>query len=61
MPANRSVNAPRISPQFSGDEREINLLTVRRRIDGKDRNERRRFSRRQATTCSFVETMNDPA
>jgi hypothetical protein len=60
MSPNRSVNGPGISPQFSGDEREINLLN---RAGGELAGEIEMggivFRDDQATTCSLVEPMND--
>src|SRR5207237_1732255 len=60
MPANRSINAPGIPPQFSGNEREINLLNraggeLMRKIEMGGVV----FRDEQATTRSFVEPMND--
>jgi hypothetical protein len=60
MPANRSVNAAGIPPQFSGDEREINLLNraggeLTRKIEMSGVV----FRDEQATARSFIEPMND--
>src|SRR5437588_12686328 len=60
MPADRGVNAPGIRPQFSGDEREINLLNrAGGELTGKIEMSGVVFRDEQAATCSFIEPMND--
>ena len=60
MPANRGVNRPAIPPQFSKDEREINLLNrAGGELTGKIEMSGVVFRDEQATACSFIEPMND--
>ena len=60
MSADRGVNSPAVPAQFSSDEREINLLNCAGgELTGKIEMSGVVFRDDQATTCSFVETMND--
>ena len=60
MPANRGVNRPAIPPQFSKDEREINLLNrAGGELTGEIEMSSVVFGDEQATTRSFIEPMND--
>ena len=60
MSRNRGVDGPGMPPQFSSDEREINLLNrAVGELTGKIEMRSIVLRDDQATTCSFVETMND--